>query len=215
MAVSTAESGQSILAKQYGDLIDKLPGVMSSNIVFSNGEISEIHVLADTNRAPKQIARDIQSAIMAQYATAIDHKLISIAQIPSENTIRLRSRLVFDEISLSRNKERSSATVSLSDGETSYSGTATALNDRLEINRMICQATLNSIENFINESILLSVADVKTFDLSGERAVAVCIAVKSKNEVDRLLGSAFVGDDSGTAVVKATMDALNRRIATT
>lgn len=210
-----AENNQSIIAKQYSDLIDKLPGVMNSNIVFSNGEISEIHVLADTNRAPKQIARDIQSAIMAQYATAIDHKLISIAQIPSENTIRLRSRLVFDEISLSRNKERSSATVSLSDGESSFSGTATSLNDRLEINKMICQATLNSIENFIDENILLSVADVKTFDLSGEKAVAVCIAVKSRNEVDRLLGSAFVGDDSGTAVVKATMDALNRRIATT
>lgn len=209
-----AESNQNTIAKQYNDLIDKLPGVMNSSIVFSEDEISEIHVLADTRRAPKQIARDIQSAIMAQYGAAVDHKLISIAQIPSENTIRLRSRLVFEEISLSRNKEHSSATVSLSDGEASFSGTATALNDRLEINRMICQATLSAVENFVDENVLLSVADVKTFDLSGEKAVAVCIAVKSKNKVDRLVGSAFVGDDSGIAVVKATLDALNRRIAT-
>ena len=77
---------------------------------------------------------------------------------------------------------------------------------------MICQATLSAIENFIDEDMLLSVADVKTFDLSGDKAVAVCVTVKEKNKVDRLVGSSFVGDDSGTAVVKATMDAINRRI---
>lgn len=209
-----AENNQNMVAKQYSDLIDKLPGVMNSSIVFSENDISEIHVLADTRRAPKQIARDIQSAIKAQYGVSIDHKLISIAQIPSESELRLRSRLIFDEISLSRNMERSSATVTLADGESSFSGTATAMNDRLEINRMICQATLSAIENFIDENVFLSVADVKTFDLSGEKAIAVCIAVKTRSKVDRLLGSSFVGDDSGIAVVKATMDALNRRIAT-
>ncbi|HBE86254.1 MAG TPA: hypothetical protein DDW53_13930 [Lachnoclostridium sp.] len=151
---------------------------------------------------------------MAQYGANIDHKVISIAQIPAENDLRLHNRLIFDEINLSRSKERSSATVSLSDGDSTFSGTATSLNDRLEVNKMICQATLSAVENFIDDNVLLSVADVKTFDLSGEKAVSVCIAVKSKSRVDRMIGSSFIGDDSGTAVVKATMDALNRRIAT-
>lgn len=212
--LSMAESNQTVIAKQYNDLIGKLPGVMNSSIVFSQNEIAEIHVLADTHRAPKQISRDIQSAIMAQFGVNIDYKVISIAQIPAENDLRLHNRLIFDEISMSRNKERSSATVSLSDADSSFSGTASSLNDCLEVNKMICQATLNAVENFIDENVLLSVADVKTFDLSGEKAVAVCIAVKSKSNVDRMIGSSFIGDDSGTAVVKATMDALNRRIAT-
>ncbi len=209
-----AESNQNAITKQYNELIGKLPGVMSSSIVFSENEISEIHVLADMQRAPKQISRDIQSAIMAQYGVNIDYKVISIAQIPSENDPRLRCRLIFDEINLTRSKERSCATVSLSDGSSSFSGTATSVNDRLEVNKMICQATLSAVANFIDADVLLSVADVKTFDLSGEKAVAVCIAVKSKNKVEHMVGSSFVGDDSGTAVVKATMDALNRRIAT-
>lgn len=210
-----ADSNQSEIAKQYSDLICKLPGVINSSVVFSDQDISEIHVLADMRRAPKQIARDIQSAIIAQFGANIDHKLISIAQIPAEShTTRLRGRLVFDEINISKNKERSSATVTLTDGDTSYAGTASSLNDRLEINKMICQATLGAVENFMEENVQLSVADVKLYDLSGEKAVSVCIAAKSGNKVDRLIGSCFVGDDSGTAVVKATLDALNRRIAT-
>ncbi len=209
-----ADSNQNVIAKQYNDLIGKLSGVVNSSIVFSDNEISEIHVLADARKSPKQISRDIQSAIMAQYGISIDHKLISIAQIPVENDLRLRSRLIFDEISLSKNKEHSSATVTLTDGDSAFSGTASAVNDRLEINKMVCQATLSAIENFMDESAALSVVDVQVFELSGEKAIAVCIAVKSKNRVDRLLGSSFVGDDNGIAVVKATLDALNRRIAT-
>lgn len=208
-----SENRQNIAIGQYNDLICKLPGVMSANVVVSGEDISEIHILADIRRAPKQIARDVQSAIMAQFGVDVDHKLISIAQIPAQAHPKLRGRLVFEEICTSKNKERSSATVTLSDGETTYSGTAAALNDRLEVNRMICQATLSAVENFIEDSVLLSVADVKAFDLGGERAVAVSVAIKTGSRVERVIGSAFAGDDGSTAVVRATMDALNRKIA--
>ena len=209
-----ADSNQNEMVKQYDELICKLPGVLNSSVVFSDRGLSEVHVLADDSRAPKQIARDIQSAISAQYGTNIDHKLISIAQIPAQNPSCSRTRLIFEEINISKNKERSCATVTLTDGEHSFSGTASALNDRLEVNKMICQATLGAVENYMKEAVQLSVADVKMFDLSGEKAIAVCVAVKSRGQVERLIGSSFQGDDAGMAVVKATLDALNRRIAT-
>ena len=52
------------IANTYCDYISKLAGVMSSNVVFEDGEITEIHVLADTSRTPKQIVRDVQSLFM-------------------------------------------------------------------------------------------------------------------------------------------------------
>lgn len=204
---------QTTTSKLYSDLIDQLPGVMNSSVVFSGEEISEIHVLANTSRAPKQIVRDVQSAISAQFGVAVDHKLISVAQIPLENEMKMRARLIFEEINVSKNKERTSATVTLSDGESSFAGTAYAMNDQLEINKMICNATLHSVENFLEDSIHLSVSDAKQFSLGGEIAVAVCIAVRSNGKVERLLGSAFACGDMETAVVKATLDALNRKIA--
>lgn len=209
-----ADSNQNELARQYEELICKLPGVIHSSVIFSNQDISEIHVLADTRRSPKQIARDIESAIAAQYGVIVDHKVISIAQIPTVNQPKLRGRLIFDEINISKNKERSTAAVTLTNGEASYSGSASSLNDSLEVNKMICQATLAAVENFLEEAVQLSVADVKTFDLGGQEAVAVCVAAKSGSRIDRLIGSAFIGDDSGIAVVKAALDALNRKITT-
>lgn len=208
-----ADNGENELAKQYQELLCRLPGVINTSVVFSGPEIAELHVLADQNRSPKQIVRDIQSAMAAQYGVSIDHRVVSVAQIPADSAERPHRRLVFEEINISKNKERSSATVTLTDGETTFSGSSSALNDRLEINRMICQATLSAVESFLDQEIQLSVADVKIFDLSGERAVSVCIAAKSKKGVDRLLGSTFVGEDGESAVVKATMDALNRRIS--
>lgn len=209
------ENNQSEIGKEYSGLIDKLPGVMKSNLVLSDNVITEIHVLSDTSRSPKQIARDIQSAILVQFGITVDHKVISIAQIPSENSLKIKDRLVFEEISVSKNKNRSSASVTLCDGESTFNGEASALNDSMEVNKMVCQATLNAVCNFIDPGILLSPMDVKVFDLTGEKAIAVCIAVKIQDNVERFLGSSFVGDDAGSAVVKATLDALNRKISIT
>ncbi|MGX8710856.1 MAG: hypothetical protein ACQGTM_11505 [bacterium] len=207
------ENSQSTIIKEYSDLIDKLPGVIKSSIVQSGDAITEIHVLSDMSRSPKQIARDIQSAILVQFNTTIDHKLISIAQIPSEDSRKIKDRLVFEEISIAKSKNRSTAAVSLCDGESTFSGEASALNDSVDVNKMICQATLNAVTNFIEPEMSLSPIDVKLFDLTEGKAVAVCIAVKFRNSVERYLGSSFVGDDAGYAVVKATLDALNRRIS--
>jgi len=209
------EIRQMSLVKEYMDLIDKLSGIIKSHIVINDEEITEIHVLSDTSRSPKQVARDIQSALMVRFGVNVDHKLISIAQIPSENTMKLTDRLVFEEISISKNKERFTARVTLCDGNSTFSGEATGLNDPIEVNKIICQATLNAVLNFINPCVVLSPVEIKAFDLAGEKAVAVCIAVKIQSKVEHFLGSSFIGDDAGSAVVKAALDALNRKLANT
>src|ERR671920_2360815 len=44
------------------------------------GEVSEVHVLAQSGLAPKQLVRNIESALLAQLGLKIDHRKISIAQ---------------------------------------------------------------------------------------------------------------------------------------
>src|SRR5881296_2922362 len=48
--------------------------------ISPQGEISEIHVLAQTDIPPKQVVRNIESALMAQLGVRIDHRKISVAQ---------------------------------------------------------------------------------------------------------------------------------------
>jgi diguanylate cyclase (GGDEF)-like protein len=62
-------------------LIASLKGVVSVRVVETpGGEISEIHVLAETEFKPKQIVRNVESALLAQLGIELDHRKISVAQ---------------------------------------------------------------------------------------------------------------------------------------
>jgi len=67
--------------KRAENLIAGLTGVLSASIVVTpQGEISEIHVLAQPDVPPKQVVRNIESALMAQLGVRVDHRKISVAQ---------------------------------------------------------------------------------------------------------------------------------------
>ena len=43
------------------------------------GEVSEIHVLAQAGLSPKQVVRNVESALLAHLGVKIDHRKISVA----------------------------------------------------------------------------------------------------------------------------------------
>ncbi len=64
------------------EIVSKLPGVHGARIVNDeDGEMVEIHVLADVSKPAKQLVRDIETAIFAASGVKIDRKIVSIAQI--------------------------------------------------------------------------------------------------------------------------------------
>src|SRR5918998_5214643 len=63
------------------NLLTSLEGILSARVVTTPlGEVSEVHVLAQAGLAPKQLVRNIESALLAQLGLKIDHRKISIAQ---------------------------------------------------------------------------------------------------------------------------------------
>lgn len=62
-------------------LLVELEGVGSLKIVpDGHGGIDEVHVLSSSSLSPKQIVRNIESALLAEFGLQIDHRKISIAQ---------------------------------------------------------------------------------------------------------------------------------------
>lgn len=60
--------------------LGRLRGVLSSRIVVgAGGEIAEVHVMATAERGAKQIVRDVESALFANFGVRIDHRKISVA----------------------------------------------------------------------------------------------------------------------------------------
>jgi hypothetical protein len=63
------------------NLLTSLEGILSARVVTTPlGEVSEVHVLAQAGLAPKQLVRNIESALLAQLGLKVDHRKISVAQ---------------------------------------------------------------------------------------------------------------------------------------
>lgn len=82
-------------ASQVEQLIQELVGIEAARLVLDDwGAIREVHVLADSSRAPKAVVRDVLSALQARWGLVIDHRRISVAQLegtpPRPKWVRLR-----------------------------------------------------------------------------------------------------------------------------
>jgi hypothetical protein len=67
-------------------LIAALRGVLAARVTLSQlGQIEEIHVLAAEQLHPKQMVRNIESALSAGLGLSVDRRLISVAQVRAED----------------------------------------------------------------------------------------------------------------------------------
>src|SRR3954469_15334936 len=75
------------------NLLTSLEGILSARVVTTPlGEVSEVHVLAQAGLAPKQLVRNIESALLAPLGLKIDHRKISIAQTAEVKPIEALER---------------------------------------------------------------------------------------------------------------------------
>jgi len=78
--VTSPIAGSVLPIKRAEELILTLPGVISARIIAGDsGAIEQIHVLTTLELTPKQMVRNIESALIAHLAMRIDHRKISVA----------------------------------------------------------------------------------------------------------------------------------------
>lgn len=65
-------------------LLSSLAGILSARVVADRqGRIEEIHVLADPSLHPKQVVRNVESALRAGLGIEVDRRVVSVAQVRS------------------------------------------------------------------------------------------------------------------------------------
>ncbi|MGH7724706.1 MAG: hypothetical protein ACREOU_04695 [Candidatus Eiseniibacteriota bacterium] len=60
-------------------ILSQLRDVQAASITTDGDEIREVHIVAISARTPKQIVRDVETALKAFLKRAIDHRIISVA----------------------------------------------------------------------------------------------------------------------------------------
>lgn len=196
--------------KAIESTIEKLESIISCKIVQGEyGDFDEIHVVSDKSRAAKQLVRDIQSVLIASFDMHIDHKMISIAEIPGEGIKKRKSRIKILSVSHDSIGDRANIKIALEKGDKVFENSSHGINASRNIDRMLVDTTLKTVEEACGYQETFVLEDIKTVNFSTTRAVVVIIGVYNGVEM-RFSGTSLIGQDYKKSVVKATLDAINR-----
>lgn len=199
--------------KLIEETMEKIDSIIGCKFVIGeDDEIQEVHIVSNGNRNAKQISRDVQSILIASYCLNVDYKKISIAEIPDLGLKKIKSRLKIESILHENSSNRASIKVVLSDLENFYETEIKGINTRRNIEKMIVEATLKNIETFYGCEDEFIFEDVKTVQLSTDKVIIVVVMKLENGEERRMSGSCIIKNDFKEAVVKATLDTLNRFI---
>jgi hypothetical protein len=204
------------------NLLTSLEGVLSARVVTTPlGEVSEIHILAQSGLAPKQIVRNIESALLAQLGLKVDHRKISIAQTAEvrpleavEDAVRERAlhrAVLFENLQVSpgRRPHRIMITVTLSfrgQRESADEESSDTPRSRVEAAAKAAVTVLDRL--MTDHSVALEGA--KIVDAFDREFAFVAVQGLGGRETLLLTGSSQIKESAERAAVFAVLDATNR-----
>jgi hypothetical protein len=218
-------------------LLSNLPGVISAKInTDQEGEVIEVHILADHNRAPKQIVRDVESALVSGFNISVDHKRISVAQLRRPD-VRLngkeefevhfpanttgdhkedkkagnQGRLRFDRFEVaSSGNLKCRAEVILANGGGIFRGVCEDTNTAVNQMKISAKAVLSALEEYLRGEKAFTLEELKVIERANSPVVMVVVGAVTSNGATSLIGTSFLGKDRNRSAALATLKAVNR-----
>jgi hypothetical protein len=219
------------LLPEFEAALRTVPGIREASVRTSpDAHPIEVHVVAGGIKPAKQVVRDVQSIAMAQFDLDIDHRIVSVVQIPddsvevgepddetatllpSSETDTLGPRPALTSITTERRSNDVVVNVTLGIDGSAFSGSADGPSSPAHRPRIVASATLAALTELLGIDAHVDSSQILEI---GMREVAVTTLVL---EIPRLgaqavCGSALVRGDDEDAVARSVLAALNRRLA--
>jgi hypothetical protein len=104
------------------------------------------------------------------------------------------------------------ATVTLAADNRTAVGEARGLASPSGVHRAVATATLRAVEQLVGDSVRVELEHLEVTTMGAEKTVVVLLTLLTRQGSEPLTGAAAVRDDVRQAVIRATLDALNRRL---
>ena len=104
------------------------------------------------------------------------------------------------------------ATVTLSAGQNTAVGEARGAASQPGVHRAVAGATLRAVEQLVDYPVRFELDRLEVTPMGNDRTVVVSLTMLSGRGTERFTGAAAVREDVRQAVIRATLDALNRRL---
>lgn len=220
-------AGQVLPLAKAEELLTTLESVVSARIVADeSGGIEAIHMLVTGTLKPKQVVRNVESALVAHLGMRIDHRKVSVAttvQRPGgapaadapaiAKAARVGRSLYFEDVEVRGSRTKGMlCRVTLRRGDQQFVGEAEGMDGervRLELAARAALAAVGLSESSGRQYSLEGVRTVTAFD---HDVVLVGVTVRQGRAGALLTGSCAVRDSVETAGVLAVLDATNRWI---
>ena len=222
------------------EALRRIPGVVAVRMVADPilGHPVEVHVLAELDKHPKQVVRDIQSVAMASFDLEIDRRIISVVQLEApgaqhataaqaasqaatapvddEPTVDLTDlhRIRVAGVGIARNGHRCTAEVALTRDGTRTLGTTEGVATPSLLPALVARAAVDALGRIDPLGDRLEVESASVQHLGSREIAVVTMLLLHPSQEETLIGSAPVrAAGYEDAVVRAVLDATNRRLA--
>lgn len=223
ISASVAEDGLTVefdLMEVEAELC-RLPDVTAVRIVAdTGGRPVEVHVLANAGKPAKQIVRDVQSVALASFGIDLDRRIVSVVQLAANGTAKGSPSLTAESttrpqivtVQAQSSGFRTSVQVTLGTSEDERTGYAEGSIAASSRPRLLAEATLDALRQLEPAAECLDV-DTALVTRAGAHDIVVVLLVSVDPPHERhLSGSAIVYQHTDDAVVRAVLDATNRRL---
>jgi hypothetical protein len=202
-----------VRARECEGTIRRIRDVISARVMLTpDGLVEEVHVLASGGRNPKQLVRDVESALIAQ-GISVDHKKISVAQLSAEPAEGGSERPKLLGYTVAVSGRSIEARVRLGYRGTPVEGVAAGPGTSSGRMRSLAEATLRAVAQCAGGQLAMFIDDCGISRL-GQRTAATVVVTELDGAIERaLVGSCLVRQEESEAIVRATLDAVNRRLA--
>jgi hypothetical protein len=205
------------------NLLTSLEGILSARVVTTPlGEVSEVHILAQAGLQPKQLVRNIESALLAQLGLKVDHRKISIAQTAEVRPIEaleresvrdkvLQRTVLFENLAVApgRRPHRISITVTLSyRGQTESAEEESSDTPRSRV-EAAAKAAVTVLDRLLAESSI-ALEGAKIVEGFDREFAFVAVQGLGGREMTLMTGTSEIKESGERAAVFAVLDATNR-----
>lgn len=142
----------------------------------------------------------------------VDHDPLPSSSLASVPEQRSAARPAIARMHLVSSGLDVTASVTLSSGEAQATGEARGAASQTGVHRAVATATLRAVEELVGGQVRFELDHLEVTPMGTERTVVVALTLLTGRGAERLTGAAGVREDVRQAVIRATLDALNRRL---
>ncbi len=166
-----------------------------------------------------QVATSVGRLLRERFGLGVDAErvqLVEDAEVPGDPVVRdgapVQNRPAIQRMHLVSSGLDIAASVTLGFGGRSATGEAHGTATQSGVQRAVALATLRAIEELIDGKARFDLDHLEVTQTGRDRTVVAGVTLVTPSGSERLTGAAVVREDVRQAVIRATLDGLNRRL---